>query len=117
MRNEIRTRLLTLVGNRVYEPYAPTKDTVKPYIVIKFGVEVPDNVYYAYRQVIQVWPYVVRGSYTVLDTLKSQIIGALKEPIDTVPLKYEGTVGQDYFDPDWQALTQGLQFSYATIHD
>jgi len=117
MRTEIRARLLSLVSNRVYQPFAPTKDTVKPYIVIRFGVEAPSNVHYAYRKIVQIWPYVERGTFATLDSLIAQIIEALKEPIDTVPLTYEGTVGQEYFDPDWQALTQGLEFSYATIHD
>lgn len=117
MRTEIRARLLSLVAGRVYEPFVPNKDTVKPYIVIRFGVEAPGNVHYAYRKIVQIWPYVERGSFVTLDSLIAQIIEALKEPIDTVPLAYEGTIGQEYFDPDWQALTQGLEFSFATIHD
>ncbi len=116
MRTELRERLLSLVDNRVYQPFTVTKDTVKPYIVIRFGTESRDNIQPAYRRIVQVWPYVERGSFNSLDSLIVQIIEALKEPIGNIPLTYEGTIGQEYFDPDWQALTQGLEFSYATIH-
>ena len=118
MRDEIRAILLPLVGNRVYQPFVPTKDTLKPYIVIRFSVESKDSMIYAYRKSVQIWPYVQRGDFNALDILIVQIIEALKEPINgTIPLSYEGTIGQEYFDPDWQALTQGLEFSYATIHE
>jgi hypothetical protein len=118
MRAEIRTALLSLVSNRVYEPYMVTKDTVKPYIVLKFGVEPPDSMKNSYKQYFQVWPYVKRESFTVLDTLVAQIIAVLhNKEIDSKPIIFEGKIGQDYFDPDWLALTQELEFSYSTIHE
>lgn len=120
MRDAIRSQLLQVCAN-VFQPFIPTKDTDKPFIVVRMGVELPDSMKYAYKQMAMIYPYVDRGNYNNLTALIGDIITVFSEPFiyqtKTVQLFYEGKLGQEYNDPEWEALTQALEFSYITIHE
>ena len=119
-RDAIRERLLTVCSN-VYQPSVPDKSTVKPYIVIRMGVETQDGMKYGYKQIVMVYPYVERGDYNNLSSLVNSIVDSFSTPItyngSDFSLMFEGKVGQEYRDPDWDALTQPLEFSYNKIHE
>ena len=119
MRNAIRTKLLSICP-RVYQPATPTKSTEKPYIVIRMGNDIKRKKF-RFDQVVQIWPYVEKGDYNNLSALVAQIVDTFMDSFlcngETVRLNYEGSIGDEYPDPDWDALTHGLEFSYVTIHE
>lgn len=120
VRDAVRTQLLTVCAH-VYQPYVPTKDTEKPYIVVRMGGDQQKDIRSAYDQLIQVWLYVQRGNFNDLDTLVNATIDALNQVLDSsgekIQIYYEGKIGQEIYDPDWDADTQGLEFSYAIFHE
>ena len=126
MRNAIRTRLISQIaslGGRVYQPHMANASTPKPYAVGKLGVEASGAISVAFDQDIQVWVYVDPNDFGDLDTLKEKVISVLhKKDLTTsggkvVELHYTGTIGDEYYDPEWKALTIGLTFETIGIRE
>ncbi|MYL45053.1 hypothetical protein GLV94_05310 [Virgibacillus halodenitrificans] len=124
MRHAIRTKLLTDVPdfNDVYEPHAAGPDSVKPYGVIRQGVDTEESDWMGFRRIVEVWPYVSRSTFTKVDSLQSKIIDALDQKLITDSVTgevfscvYLGTVGQDVTDDEWDAITRGLRFAVMAI--
>ncbi len=118
MRTTIRQLLannIAEVGNRVYEPHAAGKDTQKPYIVLREGVQDPEADWAAFSTIVEVWPYMKRTTFQQVDTIANKIINTLhrarfSEGGEEYLADYIGTAGQDFVDEDWDAITRGLRF-------
>lgn len=103
------------VQGRVYEPHAAEANTQKPYLVLKEGVQDPEADWAAFSTVIEVWPYVDRTTFQQVDALAGAVINALHrarfaDDGEQYLIDYLGTVGQDFVDDDWDAITRGLRF-------
>lgn len=125
MRSAIRQVLIDSVpelGGRVYEPHAAGKQTKKPYAVVRQGVETEETAWSGWRRIIEVWPYVSRTSFKVVDALAEKITAALDKQLLTDPVTgevfsclYLGTAGQDFVDEEWDAITRGLRFAVVAL--
>lgn len=118
MRDAIRDRLvqkLPEVGNRVMEPFMAGPTVEKPYIVIVFGGDVGTNIREGFDIPIRVWPYVDKTKFGNVDAIankiRSELMGRTLVTKDgyVFRLRYTGS-GDDYYDPEWQALTKRLDF-------
>ncbi len=124
MRSAIREKIMNLTGLQVYEPHMASAKTSKPYIVVKFATERRDTgMMYGYVKSIEVWPYVEPTSFEELDALLDQLIQGLhRRDIVTsdgtiFQLEYRGSIGSEYYDPDWDALTKPIEFTTIAIHE
>lgn len=126
MRRAIRDRLIDTVHevhDRVYEPHMAGPNVMKPYIVVKMGVESPAGVRNAFTKFVTVWVYTERTSFNELDKLVTVVRNTLNHvTLETVDgfkfeLRYIGPVGEDYYDTEWQALGQGLRFEVPVIYE
>lgn len=125
MRAAIRQKLINDIPDiqgRCYEPQAATKDTQKPYLVLLQGVDAEDSLWTGFRRIIEVWPYVSRTTFQKVDDLASKVIASLDKQLITdaqtgevFSCQYLGTVGQDYVDEDWDAITRGLRFAVLAL--
>lgn len=123
MREAIRLKLIAvpeLAGN-VYEPHAAGPDTEKPFAVIVQGEDAEDSPWIGFRRIIEVWPYVSQTSYVQVDRLSEKVITALDKELLTTEsgavfsCSYLGTVGPDFHDQEWSAISRGLRFSVVAI--
>jgi hypothetical protein len=125
MRAAIRQKLITDIPDikgQCYEPQAAGANTPKPYLVIRQGVDSEDNVWTGFRRIIEVWPYVSRTTFQKVDDLANKVIASLDKQLITdsstgeaFSCQYLGTVGQDYVDNDWDAITRGLRFAVMAL--
>jgi len=99
-----------------WQPFLATDRTEKPYGVITFGpiARVPSGPRFRTR-LMHVWIYVEKEDFTVLDDYLEEITGLLTDRIVQVDngnhylLEWEHE-GQDYIDPELDALTRRLDF-------
>lgn len=118
MRAMIRQLLIdnvSQVEGRVYEPYVVKPNEKKPYIVLREGVQDRGADWAAFSTVIEVWPYVDRTTFQQVDALAGAVINALHRARfaysgEQYLIDYLGTIGQDFVDDDWNAITRGLRF-------
>ena len=118
MRAAIRQLLVNNIPEiqgRVYEPHAAGLNTPKPYLVLREGVQDPEADWAAFSTVIEVWPYVKRTTFRQVDSLANAIINALHRARfshagEEYLVDYLGSVGQDFVDEEWDAITRGLRF-------
>jgi len=125
MRAAIRQKLIYDIPDiqgRCYEPQAAGPNTSKPYLVIRQGVDNEDSLWTGFRRIIEVWPYVARTTFQKVDDLAGKVITALDKQLITdeqtgeaFSCQYLGTVGQDYVDEDWDAITRGLRFAVLAL--
>ena len=122
MREAIREALTAIaeVGERVFEPHAAGADTEKPYIVISMGKDVDESDWAGFRRDIEIWPNVARTSFVSVDSLAQSIIETLSEPLTTesggtFSCIYEGVVGDDVVDVEWDIITRGLRFTVLAL--
>ncbi len=125
MRAAIRQLLINgvpQVGGRVYEPHAAGASIQKPYLVLRQGVETEESPWAGFRRIIEVWPYVARTTFQKVDTLADKVTAALDKQIltdtatgEVFTCQYLGTVGQDYVDEEWDAITRGLRFAVLAL--
>ncbi len=122
MRKAIREALTAIaeVGERVFEPHAAGADTEKPYIVISMGKDVDESDWAGFRRDIEIWPNVARTSFVSVDSLAQRIIETLSEPLTTefgeaFSCIYEGVVGDDVVDVEWDIITRGLRFTVLAL--
>jgi len=125
MRAAIRQKLIHDIPDiqgRCYEPQAAGPNTPKPYLVIRQGVDSEDSLWTGFRRIIEVWPYVARTTFQKVDDLAGKVIAALDKQLivdeqtgEAFSCQYLGTVGQDYVDEDWDAITRGLRFAVLAL--
>lgn len=125
MRAAIRQKLINDIPDiqgRCYEPQAASKDTQKPYLVLVQGVDAEDSLWTGFRRIIEIWPYVARTTFQKVDALASKVIAALDKQLITdaqtgevFSCQYLGTVGQDFVDEEWDAITRGLRFAVLAL--
>ena len=107
-----------------YQPYETTRDTPKPYGVIKQGPKTLsfDNKEAAFTE-IEIWPYIDRevGSFhSNIDPIVREIVGLLDKTTltadggDDFLLEYLDE-GQDYYDEDLMAITRVIRFDLPTL--
>lgn len=125
MRGAIQQKLIDTIpdiSGRVFEPHAASKQTPKPYIVLRQGVDADETPWTGFRRIVEVWPYVSRTSFQSVDDLVDQITVALEKQIltdtdtgEVFSCFYIGTAGQDFVDDEWDAITRGLRFAVAAL--
>jgi len=69
----------------------------------------------AFSTIVEVWPYNARTSFQQVDRLANAIINTLHRARfshagEEYLVDYLGSVGQDYVDEEWDAITRGLRF-------
>ncbi len=124
MRAALRQQLVNQVSDvdgRVYEPHAASAKTEKPYLVIRQGVDVENNPWTGFRRIVEIWPYVARTTFQSVDSLAKKVTAALDKQLLTMDTGevftclYLGTVGTDFIDEDWGAITRGLRFAVMAL--
>ncbi|KEH84596.1 hypothetical protein [Clostridium novyi] len=125
MRAGIRQKLIDSIPELkdCYEPTIPGKDTPKPYAVILQGSDDEQNNPTSFKRTIEIWLYEKRTTFQKLDTLSEKVIKSLDlQTIEDVNNKetftcmFNGAIGQDIIDEEWNALSRGLQFSVIALH-
>ncbi|WP_040328444.1 DUF6838 family protein [Clostridium ihumii] len=126
MRHGIRQKLIESdIGIlNCYEPNIPNKQTIKPYAVVVQNDDTKNNEAVGFKRTIEVWFYVDKTSFKELDKIVEKAIKALHmQTIEDVKTKetftciFNGIVGQDGIDEEWDALYRGLQFTVIALHD
>lgn len=125
MRAAIRQQLIDKVSDvqsRVYEPQAAGASTPKPYLVLRQGADTEDAPWTGFRRIVEVWPYVARTTFQKVDGLVNKVVAALDKQLltdtatgEVFTCQYLGTVGQDYVDEEWDAITRGLRFAVMAL--
>lgn len=125
MRAGIRQKLIDTIPELkdCYEPTVPSKDTIKPYAVIVQGSDDEQNDPTSFKRNIEIWLYEKRTTFQKLDALSEKVIKALdlqtiedNNTKETFTCMFEGTLGQDIIDEEWNAIARGLQFSVIALH-
>jgi hypothetical protein len=126
MRAGIRQKLLDSIPELkgCYEPTVPSKDTIKPYAVIVQGSDDEQNNPTSFKRTIEIWLYEKRTTFQKLDSLMEKVITTLDLQTITDPntlhsytCMFEGTIGQDIIDEEWNAIARGLRFSVIALHE
>ncbi|HBJ2623608.1 hypothetical protein FDB42_11900 [Clostridium botulinum] len=126
MRHGIRQKLLDTVKNLkgCYEPSVPNKDTQKPYGVILQGSDDDNGEVVGFKRTIEIWLYEDKTTFKNLDKLVEEVIKALDMQViedlktnETFTCIFDGAIGQDLIDEEWQAITRGLRFTVISLHD
>lgn len=126
MRAGIRKKLIDSIPELkdCYEPTVPSKDTVKPYAVILQGSDDEQNNPTSFKRIIEIWLYEKRTTFQKLDNLMEKVITTLdlqtiedKNTNETFTCMFEGAIGQDVADEEWNAIARGLQFSVIALHE
>jgi len=125
MRAAIRQKLIDSIPKiegRVYEPQAAGATTQKPYLVLRQGVDAEESLWAGFRRIIEVFPYVSRTTFQKVDELANKVIEVLDKQLltdattgEVFTCQYLGTVGQDFIDEDWDAITRGLRFAVMAL--
>lgn len=124
MRMAIRNQLIQAIpeiSGRVYEPQVAGPGVEKPYLVVRQGVDTEESPWVGFRRIIEVWPYVARTTFQRVDTLVEKVVAALNGQLLTTQeggvftCHYLGTVGADFVDEEWDAITRGLQFAVMAL--
>ncbi len=126
MRAGIRQKLIDsiLELKDCYEPTVPSKDTVKPYAVILQGSDDEQNNPTSFKRTIEIWLYEKRTTFQKLDALSEKVIKSLDlqtiEDVnadETFTCIFNGAIGQDIIDEEWNAITRGLRFEVISLHE
>jgi len=126
MRTAIRNQLCSEVSafeGRVYQPSMPGPQTKKPYAVVKMGTENPANISMAFNKPVEIWVYADKNDFTELDMRINEVIRALHGTELTAAngekfeLRYQGYIGSEYYDEEWKATTQALEFETVAIYE
>lgn len=126
MRAGIRKHLIDTVPElkNCYEPTVPNKDTPKPYGVILQGSDDDNGEIVGFKRTIEIWLYETRTTFKNLDSLVDKAIKALDMQViediktaETFTCIFDGTIGQDLIDEEWEAITRGLRFTVISLHD
>lgn len=126
MRAGIRQALIDNIPelSDCYEPNVPSKQTLKPYAVILQGNDEEVSAHINFSRNIEIWLYEKRTTFKKLDYLYDKIVEILhlKTIIDPVTNEsftcvFNGTIGQDVIDEEWDAIARGLSFKIIGLHN
>lgn len=125
MRAGIRKKLIDSIPELkdCYEPTVPDKKTLKPYIVVLQGADDKQNDPTSYSRGIQIWLYDKRLTFNTLDSLMEKVIEALdlqtitEDTGESYTCVFNGTVGDDVVDEEWDAIARGLKFNVIALHE
>ncbi|QXE19538.1 hypothetical protein [Clostridium sp. 001] len=125
MRAGIRKKLIDSIPELkdVYEPTVPDQSTPKPYAVVLQGSDDKQNNPTSYTRNIQIWLYAERLTFLDLDSLMDKVIAALdlqtitEDSGESYTCTFNGTIGQDVIDEEWDAIARGLQFNVIALHE
>lgn len=126
MRAGIRQALIDNVPElaNCYEPNVPNKETLKPYAVILQGTDDEESKPVSFVSNIEIWLYEKRTTFKKLDSLYKQVVKALhlKTITDTTTNQtftavFNGTIGQDIVDEEWDAIARGISFKIIGLHN
>ncbi|WP_446897431.1 hypothetical protein ACSVC9_10435 [Clostridium sp. LBM24168] len=127
MRSGIRQKLIDSIpelSNKCYEPNVPTKDTPKPYAVVLQGDDTDNGEVVGFKRTIEVWLYEERTTFKNLDSLGDKVIKALDMQViedsktnETFTCIFDGAIGQDTVDLEWDAIARGLKFTVIALHE
>lgn len=126
MRAGIRQHLIDTVPElkNCYEPNVPTKDTVKPYAVVVQGDDTDNGEVVGFKRTIEIWLYENRTTFKNLDSLAEKVSKALDMQVitdiktnETFTCIYNGALGQDIVDEEWDAIARGLKFTVIALHE
>ncbi|GAA0076192.1 hypothetical protein UT300005_05700 [Clostridium sp. CTA-5] len=126
MRHGIRQKLLDTVKNLkgCYEPSVPNKDTLKPYAVVLQGADDDNGEVVGFKRTIEIWLYEDKTTFKNLDKLVEEVIKALNMQViediktsETFTCIFDGAIGQDLIDEEWEAITRGLRFTIIALHE
>lgn len=123
MRQALRKALINLgfFGERIYEMQVPSKDTEKPFCVVRFLADTVDNEWLGYRRTVEIYPYLPRTSFLSVDeTVKAIIQGLDRQLITDIETGEVFTClyrssGQDFVDDEWDAITRVLTFDILAL--
>lgn len=126
MRAGIRKALLDSIPElkNCYEPNVPNKDTLKPYAVILQGTDDEESKPVSFVTNIEIWLYEKRTTFKKLDSLYKHIVNSLHLKTITDPTTnqtftavFNGTIGQDVVDEEWDAIARGISFKIIGLHN
>lgn len=126
MRAGIRQALIDNIPElaNCYEPNVPNKDTLKPYAVILQGTDDEESKPVSFVSNIEIWLYEKRTTFKKLDSLYKQVVKALHLKTITDPTTnqtftavFNGTIGQDIVDEEWDAIARGISFKIIGLHN
>ncbi|MFV3013882.1 hypothetical protein ACLD43_18445 [Clostridium botulinum] len=126
MRAGIRQKLIDSIPElkNCYEPNVPSKDTPKPYAVIVQGSDDEQNNPTSFKRTIEIWFYEKRTTFQKLDSLSEKVIKALDlqtiedaNANETFTCIFNGAIGQDIIDEEWNAIARGLRFEVISLHE
>ncbi|GAA0735695.1 hypothetical protein [Clostridium oceanicum] len=126
MRLAIRNQLLNEIPElkECYEPNIPTKETKKPYVVTVAKDDNDNGEVVGFIRNIELWFYDKKLSFKSLDILIEKAIKALDLKVitnpktgDTFTCKFNGVVGQDVVDVEWDANAKGISFTIIALHE
>jgi hypothetical protein len=126
MRAGIRQALIDNIPelNNCYEPNVPSKETLKPYAVILQGTDEEESAPVSFVRNIEIWLYEKRTTFKKLDYLYNQVVEVLhlKTIIDPATNQsftcvFDGTIGQDVVDEEWDAIARGLTFKVIGLYN
>lgn len=125
MRLAIRNKLLTDTDlKECYEPNIPDKKTQKPYAVTVFKDDTNNGEVVGFKRSIEIWLYDERLSFKTLDKISEEVIKSVNLKVITDPktresftCRFDGIVGQDIVDEEWNAIAKGLKFTVVALHE
>ncbi|WP_017752520.1 hypothetical protein [Clostridium tyrobutyricum] len=125
MREGIRKKLINSIPELkdCYEPTVPDKSTPKPYAVILQGSDDKQNNPTSYSRGIQIWLYDKRLTFNTLDSLMEKVISVLdmqtitEDTGESYTCVFDGTIGSDVTDEEWDAIVRGLKFNIIALHE
>ena len=122
IRNQLLKEVTELKG--CYEPNVPDKQTEKPYSVVIAKDDTDNGEVVGFKRSIEIWLYDERLSFKSLDKIAEQSIKALNLKVITNPktgesftCKFDGIIGQDIVDEEWNAIAKGLKFTIIALHE
>ena len=126
MRLAIRNQLLKEIPElkECYEPNIPTKETEKPYAVTVAKDDNDNGEVVGFMRNVELWFYDKRLSFKSIDVLVEKAIKSLNLKVitnpktgDTFTCKFNGIVGQDIVDEEWNANAKGISFTIIALHE
>lgn len=126
MRVAIRNKLLKEVTElkECYEPNIPNKETEKPYSIVVATDDTDNGEVIGFKRNIEIWLYDKRLSFKNLDNIIPKVIKALDLQVITNPktqesftCRFDGIIGQDMVDEEWDAIAKGLKFTIIALHE
>jgi len=124
MRSAIRGKLIqdiTEIEGRAYEIQVPNKDTPKPFLIVKQGIDTLTEAWAGYKRTVDIIVVSKRTSFKEVDKLAKKVIQSLDRQIvvdtdtnEAFTCLYDNS-SIDYIDDDWNAITRTVSFSVLAL--